>query len=65
MPVSLAEEMKAKAAEPERGDCRKAVREGLDDVDAGCTVSMDATNQWLDSLDTSSERRHPKQGLQG
>ena len=77
VPVSLAEEVDALAAELERPrqwvmkkaltlylaaqrDRRKAIREGLDDVDAGHTVSMAAMDQWLDSLDTSNEQPVPK-----
>jgi predicted transcriptional regulator len=77
VPLSLAEEVDALAAELERPrqwvmkkaltlylasqrDRRKAIREGLDDVDGGRTVSMDAMDQWLDSLDTSSEQPVPK-----
>ena len=77
VPLSLAEEVDALAAELERPrqwvmkkaltlylasqrDRRKAIREGLDDVDDGRTVSMDAMEQWLDSLDTTSERPVPK-----
>ncbi|MDB5837773.1 MAG: ribbon-helix-helix, copG family protein [Caballeronia sp.] len=77
VPLSLAEEVDALAAELERPrqwvmkkaltlylasqrDRRKAIREGLDDVDGGRTVSMDAMDEWLDSLDTSSERPAPQ-----
>jgi predicted transcriptional regulator len=77
VPLSLADEVDALAAELERPrqwvmkkaltlylasqrDRRKAIREGLDDVDGGRTVSMDAMDQWLDSLDTLSERPVPK-----
>jgi predicted transcriptional regulator len=77
VPLSLAEEVDALAAELERPrqwvmkkaltlylasqrDRRKAIREGLDDVDGGRTVSMDAMDQWLASLDTSSEQPVPK-----
>ncbi|WP_231937184.1 CopG family ribbon-helix-helix protein [Caballeronia udeis] len=77
VPLSLAEEVDALAAELERPrqwvmkkaltlylasqrDRRKAIREGLDDVDGGRTVSMEAMDQWLDSLDTLSERPVPK-----
>jgi predicted transcriptional regulator len=77
VPVSLADEVDALAAELERPrqwvmkkaltlylaaqrDRRRAIREGLEDVDAGRTVSMDTMDQWLDSLDTPSEWPVPK-----
>jgi predicted transcriptional regulator len=56
--VDLAFEVKAQAAEL----VREAIREGLEDVDAGRTVTMDAMDQWLDSLDASSELPSPKTG---
>jgi predicted transcriptional regulator len=65
VPVSLSDEMKAQATELERGNYREAIREGLEDVDAGHTVSMEAMDQWLDSLDTSSEQPAPKAGIFG
>ncbi|CAN7491787.1 CopG family transcriptional regulator [Caballeronia sp. LjRoot31] len=54
--INLADEVKRRANELER----EAIREGLGDVDAGRTVTMDAMDQWLDSLDTSSELPTPK-----
>ncbi|WP_213768766.1 CopG family transcriptional regulator [Caballeronia sp. dw_19] len=54
--INLADEVKRRANELER----EAIREGLEDVDAGRTVTMDAMDQWLDSLDTSSELPTPK-----
>jgi predicted transcriptional regulator len=49
--ISLADEVKARANELER----EAIREGLEEVDAGRVVTMDAMEQWLESLDTSTE----------
>jgi hypothetical protein len=40
---------------------REAIREGLEDVDACLTVTMDAMDRWSDSLDTLRELPHPKQ----
>jgi predicted transcriptional regulator len=54
--INLADEVKRQPNELER----EAIREGLEDVDAGRTVTMDAMDQWLDSLDTSSELPTPK-----
>ncbi|CAN7526614.1 hypothetical protein LJR034_003587 [Caballeronia sp. LjRoot34] len=54
--INLADEVKRRANELEG----EAIREGLEDGDAGRTVTTDAMDQWLDSLDTSSELPTPK-----
>lgn len=41
---------------------RQMIQEGLDDVDAGRLISMDAMERWADSLGTENELPLPKVG---
>lgn len=40
----------------------EAIRKGIDDADAGRTVSQKAVRAWVESWDTKRERRRPKCG---
>ena len=57
MIIPVANKVKSQSDELQR----EAIREGLEDVDACLTVTMDAMDRWSDCLDTLRELPHPKQ----